>query len=291
MNVLSLRGGGIKGLIPAVILAEFERLTGRPVREQFDLIVGTSTGGILALALAAGIPASRIVEMYQEHGPRIFKRRWRHRFGLLGPKYDIENLRFVLEGVFGTAKMGDGSRVMVTATALTWRSGVFIKSWKDRGRDVSVVNAACATSAAPTYFDPIMVPGYGLLMDGGLHSNNPALAALIEAEKIAPGVSPRIVDLACAGPEVITPTGSGAVHWAGRIVDTLIEAGEDVSSYHVIRAIESSTRGGGYLRIVPSRIGASDAMDNASEPNIHCLMEAGQRQAHDFAQQIREHIA
>lgn len=290
VRVLSLRGGGIRGIVPAVILANLERVTRRSCRELFDLIVGTSTGGILALALAQGIPAEQIVHMYQERGPEIFRRRWRHRFGLLGAKYDIGTLRRVLADTFGSATLGDGTRAMVTATLVATRRAEFIKSWKG-GKSVSVVDAASATSAAPTYFDPVDVVGIGLLMDGGLHSNNPALAALTETQKLYPGAIPRIVDIACSAPRFVAPGGSGAIQWAGSIVDTLIDAGEDVAAYHVARAIERAGDGGGYLEIIPALTSASDAMDDASERNIRALIADASIQMGHETRRIQEHIA
>lgn len=290
-RVLSLRGGGIRGIVPAVILANLERVSRRPCREIFDLIVGTSTGGILALALAQGIPAEQIVAMYEDRGPEIFRRRWRHRFGLLGAKYDIGMLRRVLADTFGAARLGDGTRAMVTATRVATRRAEFIKSWKDEGKAVSVVDAASATSAAPTYFDPVDVAGIGLLMDGGLHSNNPALAALTEAQKIYPGASPRIVDIACSAPRFMAPSGSGAIQWARSIVDTLIDAGEDVAAYHVARSIARAEHGGGYLEITPALTTASDAMDDASERNIRALIADAELQMGHEAGRIQEHLA
>lgn len=290
VRVLSLRGGGIRGIVPAVILANLERVTRRPCREMFDLIVGTSTGGILALALAQGIPAEQIVQMYEERGPEIFRRRWRHRFGLLGAKYEIGTLRRVLADTFGSATLGDGTRAMVTATSVATRRAEFVKSWKG-GKSVSVVDAASATSAAPTYFDPVDVVGIGLLMDGGLHSNNPALAALTEAQKLYPGANPRIVDIACSAPRFVAPSGSGAIQWAGSIVDTLIDAGEDVAAYHVARAIERASDGGGYLEITPALTSASDAMDDASERNIRALIADAEFQMGHETGRIQEHIA
>lgn len=290
MNVLSLRGGGIRGIVPAVILANVERVARKPCRDLFDLIVGTSTGGILALALAQGIPAEQIVEMYQQRGPEIFRRRWIHRFGLLGAKYDIGTLRRVLADTFGSATLSDGTRAMVTATGVQLRRAVFLKSWKDPGKKVSVVDAASATSAAPTYFDPVDVVGFGLLMDGGLHSNNPAHSALIEAQKLYPGTSPRIIDIACSQPRLVLPSGSGAIQWAGSIVDTLIDAGEDVATYHVVRAIERAEHGGGYLQITPTLTSASHAMDDASESNLRALVADAEAQMGEIANRILEHV-
>ncbi|NJD29464.1 MAG: hypothetical protein FIA92_14360, partial [Chloroflexi bacterium] len=73
-RILAIDGGGMRGLIPAVALAGLERMTGRPAREAFDFLAGTSTGAVIAGGLAAGIPAQRIVELYRRRGPELFRR-------------------------------------------------------------------------------------------------------------------------------------------------------------------------------------------------------------------------
>src|SRR5271155_1609600 len=103
-KVLSLDGGGIKGVFAASLLASVEESLGVMVGDYFDLIVGTSTGGILALGLGMGLPAKRILEFYETYGPRIFRRSWLSRFYapvFLG-KYDPGPLRSALQDVFGT---------------------------------------------------------------------------------------------------------------------------------------------------------------------------------------------
>ena len=103
MRVLSIDGGGIRGLIPAIVLTELERRSGRRVWEMFDLIAGTSTGGILACALCAPdpLPASEVVKLYEDQGPDIFSRslfqRIRSADGLLDEKYDDAALDSALE--------------------------------------------------------------------------------------------------------------------------------------------------------------------------------------------------
>jgi patatin-like phospholipase/acyl hydrolase len=140
VRILSLRGGGIRGLAVAAFLSRLEDEAG-PLSSKFDLIVGTSTGGILAIALGLGLSPKDIIRFYVEDGPAVFKRRVLHYFGLTGAKYDSNVLRARLGARFGAdARMRScTTRVMVTATNLETEGAQFIKSWKDG--NVSVVSA------------------------------------------------------------------------------------------------------------------------------------------------------
>lgn len=106
-RILSIDGGGIKGVFPAAFLAELERSTSTPIHRYFDLIAGTSTGGIIALALGLGLPAADIVRFYKEQGPAIFSRPRRPWTRIFRPKYASSTLRCSLASVFGDATLGD----------------------------------------------------------------------------------------------------------------------------------------------------------------------------------------
>lgn len=120
--VLSIDGGGIRGIVPAVVLANLERITGHRTCDLFDMIVGTSTGGVLATALGAGIPAREIVALYHTQARRIFHAPWhwklRRGFRLKAPKYPDTGLRTTLQSYLGEAMLSQSlTRVMVTAFA------------------------------------------------------------------------------------------------------------------------------------------------------------------------------
>ena len=109
-QILSLDGGGLKGLFSACFLAEWEQHVGRPITSSFDLIAGTSTGGIIALALGAGFPAAQIVEFYRQHGPAIFPAEVFEAVGrarqAFGSRYRPEPLESVLDEYFGARLLG-----------------------------------------------------------------------------------------------------------------------------------------------------------------------------------------
>ena len=111
-RILSLDGGGIKGTFTAAVLAELERMTGKRLAEYFDLITGTSTGGLIAIALGLGIPAEEVLDFYQREGPNIFpsmgiQRRVNILRWFCGPKYSATNLRNAIGCVVGNRRLGE----------------------------------------------------------------------------------------------------------------------------------------------------------------------------------------
>src|SRR3954447_11828002 len=191
LRVLAIDGGGIRGIIPATVLADLEVRSGRPVCDLFDLVVGTSTGGILALALTApgegGRPrwrAEELITLYVREGPRIFSRtvfdRIRSADGALDEKYPSDGLVEVLAESFGELRLRDALiDVMVTAYDTVGRRPFFFRSSRaraDAAQDWPARDAAHATSAAPSYFEPVKLGDFSLI-DGGVFAANPAMCA------------------------------------------------------------------------------------------------------------------
>jgi predicted acylesterase/phospholipase RssA len=184
-RVLALDGGGARGVFTASFLATVEELAGVRAAGQFDLIVGTSSGAMVGLAVAFGLPARRILDLYLEHGERIFARP--RRLGMLvRPKYDDAPLRCVLRDVFGERTLDEVlTPVCVTSYELT---NSYPRVWKDAhapdmrcGGDEPAWRVALASAAAPMYFPGARVLDDDSHVDGGLFANNPALIGLAEA--------------------------------------------------------------------------------------------------------------
>jgi len=213
VKILSIDGGGIRGIVPAMLLAEIERRTQRPIAKLFHLVAGTSTGGILALGLTIpkhpGSPLYRAAEfggMYAREGPRIFSRSFWHKVtccnNLINVKYSSAGIEQVLEEFFGESRLAHAATsVLVTSYEIERNFPFFFKSSNARtrsGYDFPARQVARATSAAPTYFKPMKLPtgtntDHYTLIDGGVYANNPAACALVEARTTHPDASGFLV--------------------------------------------------------------------------------------------------
>jgi len=214
-KILSLDGGGIRGAFTAACLAEWEKQLGGKLGDYFDLIAGTSTGGIIAAGLAAGLPAEKIVEFYRGKGAAIFlprgkakidnfwlrlvspllRREFRNRLGiefddLFQCKYDADALEESLVEVFGDQVVGDvrGARLLLPSIdTIVGRTTVFKTPHLPgltRDRHFKIVDVLRATTAAPTYFPQATFSRDAAYVDGGLWANNPGMVAYAEAIKI-----------------------------------------------------------------------------------------------------------
>ena len=188
LQVLSLDGGGLRGIFAAASLAAWEDDFGTSVADHFDLIVGTSTGGIIALALGFGMSPAEVVSIYVDHGERIFPRVRRARRQLLRhlvrPRYCKAEFRAVLQECFGDRILGDSKVRLAIPTYDLVADHVHLfrtPHHRDLRRDwrVPVVEVALATAAAPTFF-PVHRVDEHRLIDGGVWANNPALVGVAE---------------------------------------------------------------------------------------------------------------
>lgn len=194
-KILSIDGGGIKGIFPASFLTEIEEryLAGESIAKHFDMITGTSTGGIIALGLSIGMPARAIASLYTEHGGEIFPaprfgwfgRKWQWWRDLARYRYDRAVLMDLLSHIFGDRKFGDvESRLCIPSCDGRFGDVYVFKTphhpdfKKDRHEFMTTV--AMATAAAPTYFQPLDSGGYRFV-DGGLWTNNPIMVGVVDA--------------------------------------------------------------------------------------------------------------
>jgi uncharacterized protein len=192
-RILSIDGGGICGILPAAFLAEVERrfLDGRPITGYFDMIAGTSTGGIIALALGVGMSAAAIRDVYLERGDLIFPPRgWLARQilqlrRLVRYGYDDKALEEELSRIFNARVFGDAA-VRLCIPSFEGRHG---EPWIYKtphhpdyrvDRHQKMVKVGLATAAAPTFFRSLEHDGY-VMVDGGLWANNPIMNAVIDA--------------------------------------------------------------------------------------------------------------
>lgn len=279
-HVLSIDGGGILGLIPAVILAEIEARASRPACELFDLLSGTSTGGIIACAASVGIPAKNVVTPYRERGHEIFARDWGHRlatgFGLWGPQYSAAGIEAALGDVFGDRRLSDcRAELLVPAYDIEARSPILFKSAKarDSRRDFYLRDVARATSAAPTYFPPARVTSLTgevvTAVDGGLYANNPATCALAQVAKSCDLTGAVMVSLGTgsSGHPYLYHAARrwGLARWARPLLDCMFDGQSDTAAHQCWALL-----GERYVRLQPALPGTM-AMDDAGAAAIETL--------------------
>jgi len=189
-QILALDGGGIKGLFSAAFLAKLEEDLAIRITDHFDLLTGTSTGGIIALGLAAGLKPKEIVDFYKVHGPNIFNykggkvAKWcKHLQGVL---YNSEYLENALRDAFGEITLGECKKRVVIPSYNLDRDSVYIFKTGHhprlrRDQHVPLWKVAMATSAAPTYFSSFKKIDHIRLIDGGIWANNPSVVGITEA--------------------------------------------------------------------------------------------------------------
>lgn len=282
-KILSIDGGGIRGIIPALILAEIEQAIGKPVSEIFDLVAGTSTGGILALALSKdngqGNPrysAKELVELYEREGTKIFPQSLLRNLttvaGLADEKYPRDGIDSVLGGYFGNDLLDSClTKTLITAYDIEHREPFFFKSWRDEHRSIKLVDAARATSAAPTYFEPVQIAvshQTKTLIDGGVFMNTPCVSAYAEALRIYPNEREFLVVSLGTGEQTRTipydqARNWGAIEWLRPLLSCVFDGVSDAANYQMKQLLE-----GNYYRFQTKLETAVDEMDNATPENI-----------------------
>jgi patatin-like phospholipase/acyl hydrolase len=284
VRILSIDGGGIRGIVPAVLLARLEELAGKPVARMFDLVAGTSTGGILALALAVpgenGEPryrAADLVRLYEDNGQRIFSAPF-WRIPGAGPRYHAAGIGGVLERYFGGARLKDAvTDVLVTSYEIERRFPFFFRSAAARekpGYDFPMSAVARSTSAAPTYFEPSRIDNgadYYALIDGGVYANNPAMCALVEARlRHAAATDFTVVSLGTGTLTRRIPFARarrwGLARWAKPVLDILMDGVSETVDYQLRQLLPSS-----YYRFQPRIPASNQAMDDTGRENLREL--------------------
>jgi len=285
VRVLAIDGGGIRGIIPALVLAEVERRTGKRAAELFDLIAGTSTGGILVCALCAPdpLPAEQLVGLYEDEGPKIFDRSlWqgiRSANGLLDEKYDAGALDRALERFLSDKRLAETKPdLLVPAYNMGDPGPYFFKSRKAReeGEDFPLSQVARATSAAPTYFEPFQLTGEALV-DGGVFATNPAMCAFAEVMRFQPTADLVLLSLGTGQLTRPLPYHEvkdwGLVEWARPLIDVVFDGVSDTVDYQ-LRQVLGEER---YWRLQIELIAASDDLDDAGEENLRALKIRGEQ--------------
>jgi patatin-like phospholipase/acyl hydrolase len=298
INVLSIDGGGIRGIIPASILAALEQGVGRALHEVFDLIAGTSTGGIIALGIGTTANGGKpyrpadLVGLYLQNGPAIFKKDLLTPVkSFFGPKYSPDALERTLERFFGDTRLDSAlTPLLVSSYDLATQLPYFFKShkiaqgpsynWKAR-------QIARATSAAPTFFPPFRLEGDGkehALVDGGIFVNNPAMAVYAEARNLYPDASEIFLVSVGTGDRDDRITygkakGWGLIGWARQIIPVMMDSVSEAVDYE-LDAVLGAAATRQHFRLQPRLTMASNEIDDTSPENLNHL----KREAEEFLQ-------
>ena len=193
-RILAIDGGGVRGVIPAALLASMERATGRATRDVFDFVAGTSTGAVLTAGLVAGIPAQRLVSLYVDRAAEVFRSVPLLSFVqrlVAGHQYDTAGLHRVIREELGAPaadwRLNDAPvDLLVTAKRLSdgmpWYFVRDDPANAQRAGAIRLADAVTASAAAPTFFAPWTIGGIGELVDGGVGvAGNPVYQACVEA--------------------------------------------------------------------------------------------------------------
>jgi hypothetical protein len=196
-RILCLDGGGIRGLYSAQLLKRIQDDCGVNFYNDFDLIVGTSTGSILAGSIVQNINIDKVISLYKDEGKNIFKKSLFPSIGLFGSKYSSESLKEQLKAIFGDTVLEKISKpLLICATDISNSKHIVFKTTfngqKDsngnlkelvRDKNIALYDAILASSSAPIFFPPHEIDNQ-LYADGGLWANSPVLVGLAEAKKI-----------------------------------------------------------------------------------------------------------
>ena len=266
-RILSIDGGGLRGIVPLLILKEIENQTGKKIFELFDLITGTSTGGIIACGLVSttdgvtpSITVDKLIDLYTTKGEVIFpyKKNIFQKIGsgfnsLFNPKFSADGLDGLLTDYFADLKLSNCLKpIIVTSYDIKNNEVVMFKSRlsEEIGWNAKLKDVCRSTSAAPTYLPsyPLAFSGKGrVLIDGGVYINNPALAAIADAlksgqklsniEVLSLGTGTHPADLGMKN----TPSW-GVVNWAQPISNIMMQATSNATVYECEQLLKKHLR-------------------------------------------------
>ncbi|MDN8247844.1 CBASS cGAMP-activated phospholipase [Acinetobacter baumannii] len=314
IKVLSLNGGGVRGLFTISLLSELENIieeregrTDVKIGEYFDLITGTSIGGILALGLASGKSARELQATFKNNAQKIFPAhlfKWKKILTLFRPIYNSEPLREVVTSMIPeNMRFNDlQRRVMVTSVNLSTGYPKFFKTPHNPmftlDGKLKLIDAAMATSAAPTYFKPHYCSDLNhYFADGGLVSNNPSFIGirevLIDMQSDFPDAQPKDVKILnvgtlsenyCISPKVLEKNCSKGYHglWnmGERLVLSTMTANQHLQRFMLIREFKVLGISQNYVELdatIPNEASSDITLDNACRSSLDALMGLGKK--------------
>ena len=349
VRILSLDGGGIRGIIPASVLTLFEArlqaLSKKPsarIADYFDYVAGTSTGGIIAAGLLTPksknskrpkFTARKLLDFYTNHGDEVFSTSFwgfaSKARGMFDERHNVEGLERLLKSYFGDTRLEDllrpcviptymidgrelsksGKRITKMAQPFFFRQQRLANlSSKDRSGNYRflVRDAARATSAAPTFFEPARIytrdkKSWYALVDGGLYANDPAMVALTDVLSGASGIAdPHLDDIAIfslgtgVSPvrfDYIDAMDWGYLSWAAPAISMAMRGSSQTVNFQLKNLYKNAANASQYLRINPAIPKSNDDMDDARKENVSELVKIGFRTAKSHEKKMDAFIA
>jgi uncharacterized protein len=312
-KILSIDGGGIKGLYSASILASIELKTGKSITDHFDMICGTSTGGLIAIGLANGMSAKSLVDLYMTKGSLIFPtsnnrfvRSFQNSYKSLkqiffSNKHSVKPLKRILEDLFGDKTMNDATNLLcIPSFNLTnGQPKVFKKSGSQTelfvDNNIKLVDIALATSAAPSYY-PVHEHNNFLYTDGGVWANNPSLCGLLEAIDYYVGEGKEFDDFSILSISSITnPNGwvstsnksKSVIGWKEKMFQTALDGQSYFTDYFLLKIVPKINPRGKYFRIKSPELSKAQmniiTMDRADKKTLSTIQSLGNQVGNTFA--------
>lgn len=290
-KILTIDGGGIKGVFAASFLAELENMCRIKIGDYFDLIAGTSTGGIIAAAIALGIPAQKILQLYLENGKMIFP--VHRRLPLFHGKYNSAPLENILSEIFGSYCLKDcKTRLLIPAFNLISKKVRVFKTSHAQDlyydKDLAIKDCLLATTAAPTYFNPYKMEG-GVFVDGGIGANNPSLIALVEGITRCGWLSSEISLLSIGGVTefgIVTGNEKMGLFHVNKIVKCFMEA-ESQYAENICNIMLPHRQ---YFRINQMVEHGQVSLDKVSEKSLSRLKDLGVDSAVRYVDDIKQNF-
>ena len=327
-RILSIDGGGIRGIIPGMFLVALEekiqRATNNPkahLSDYFDFFAGTSTGGILLSILLSPddddikkqkYSAKDALDIYLKHGTEIFSaspwRRFLSKFGLLSELYDESILEKVLQSYFGDKKLSQLLKpCIITAYNIELRKNHLFRQQKaishGDSRDFYIRDVCRATAAAPTYFSVAEVFSLAKtrypLVDGGVFSHNPSLSALLEVIKSYNTYKINDIWILSLGTGLSKTSYNyedfkkkWAISIGPALVDIMSSSSAESTDYYLKQLFRSVNKSSNYIRIEPRNLSSiNPSMDSASPANIQKLISLGDKLISEHEEQINQIVA
>jgi uncharacterized protein len=298
-RILTIDGGGIRGIIAAAWLKLLEdelKDRNQTLVGSFDLVCGTSTGSIVAAAVATGMDMGSVVSLFKNSGPKIFQKSKIPFHSFFRPKYNGKMLGVTLNDNFGNDQLEDSkTNLCITAYDIVNRKTLLLRSYEKSTKDLNISDCCHASCSAPVYFPAHKMQIQGAertLIDGGVSANNPsslsvAESILINKKKSLKLISDDIVLISLgtgSSTRNLAKNGKplkGIVDWAEPIIDVLFDGSSSISDHIVSQILDQAQ----YLRIQYDLNGGqgNDDLDDASEHNINLLLGAATAYVHNGA--------